>query len=72
MILGGTNQLMESGGSLNLEGGRGINESPYDGGDGGAINIFGGSSSGKSWKDLGGNITISGKYFFLYLKNILP
>ncbi len=52
---------MESGGSLNLHGGQGFNDSPYDGGDGGAVNIFGGPSNGKSWKDLGGNITMTGK-----------
>ena len=61
---------MESGGSLNLHGGVGYNDSPYDGGDGGDVNIYGGQSHGKNWGDLGGNVTIAGKfnlyYFIIY------
>ena len=60
MISGETTAVGETGGWVQITGGKGSNTDAGNGGDGGAVFIDGGAAKGANNLDLGGNIELTG------------
>ena len=58
-IAGPSSAMFSTGGSVNLQGGKGRHRSVHDGGDGGSLVLSGGKSYGSGFHDDGGSVNIT-------------